>query len=439
MQNKIITNLKYLDCDKNSHLLLAVSGGIDSMVMLHFFQQNKKQFKFSVAHINHNYHSESKKMENLLKAECVNKNNLITRNIDANEINSNIESEFRKIRYNELERIREEVKADFIVTAHHADDQAETVMMKILNSSGFDGLQGIRKKNHNVIRPMHNISKDEINNYSSKHCVEFIDDPTNLDITFTRNFLRKNIFNELKKLKKDIHLPFINFNERIDEVHDLISFNVQNFCNSVNYSVKEDFVEIDKSEFFNLPFLVQLRIISNICLSNKTLTKTDIRELKDFFRKNNTGSTRKIFESTIHIDRNSIFIYKSLDKEFYKKVDAGVEMKEDHFTFSWNFEEYPKNFSSSTQVEYIDGSKLKNNLVIRSVRDDDSFLPLGMKGNKKVMKFLKDKKLSLINRKQSLVICNDDEIIWVAGHQLSEKYKIKENSVKIVKLNFFRN
>ena len=286
---------------------------------------------------------------------------------------------------------------------------------------------------------MHNISKDEINNYSSKHCVEFIDDPTNFDITFTRNFLRKNIFNELKKLKKDIHLPFINFNERIDEVHDLISFNVQNFCNSVNYSVKEDFVEIDKSEFFNLPFLVQLRIISNICLSNKTLTKTDIRELKDFFRKNNTGSTRKIFESTIHIDRNSIFIYKSLDKEFYKKVDAGVEMKEDHFTFSWNFEEYPKNFSSSTQVEYIDGSKLKNNLVIRSVRDDDSFLPLGMKGNKKVMKFLKDKKLSLINRKQSLVICNDDEIIWVAGHQLSEKYKIKENSVKIVKLNFFRN
>ena len=439
MRNKIIVNLKSLDCDKNSHLLLAVSGGIDSMVMLHFFKKNKKQFKFSVAHINHNYHSESKKMENLVKAECGNKNNLIIRNIDANKINSNIESEFRKIRYNELERIREEVDADFIVTAHHADDQAETVMMKILNSSGFDGLQGIRKKNHNVIRPMHNISKDEINNYSSKHCIDFIDDPTNLDITFTRNFLRKNIFNELKKLKKDIHLPFINFNERIDEVHDLISFNVQNFCNSVNYSIKEDFVKIDKSEFFNLPFLVQLRIVSNICLINKTLTKTDIREIKDFFRKNNTGSTRKIFESTIHIDRNSIFIYKSLDKEFYKKVDAGVKMKEDHFTFSWNFEEYPNNFSSSTQVEYIDGSKLKNNLVIRSVRDDDSFLPLGMKGNKKVMKFLKDKKLSLINRKQSLVICNDDEIIWVAGHQLSEKYKIKENSVKIVKLNFFRN
>ena len=76
----------------------------------------------------------------------------------------------------------------------------------------------------------------------------------------------------------------------------------------------------------------------------------------DFFRKNNTGSTRKIFESTIHIDRNSIFIYKSLDKEFFKKVYAGVEMKEDHFTFSWNFEEYPKNFSpvSNINIEFFD-------------------------------------------------------------------------------------
>lgn len=439
MQNKIIKNLKSLDCNENVHLLLAVSGGIDSMVMLHFFQQNQKHFKFSVAHINHNYHSESIKMENLVKAQCYNKNELIVRHIVSDEINSNIESQFRKLRYSDLESIRQKVNADFIVTAHHADDQAETIMIKILNSSGFDGLQGIRKKNHNIIRPMHNISKNEIENYASKHSIEFIDDPTNSDIAFTRNFLRKNIFNELSKIKKDIHLPFIDFTKRIDEVHDLISFNVQNFCNTNNYNVHEDFVEIDKSEFFNLPFLVQLRIISNICLDKKNFTKTDIRELKDFFRKNDTGSNRKIIESTIHIDRNSIFIFKNLEKEFYKKVDAGVEMKDNHFTFSWNFDKYPKNFSSSSQIEYIDGSKLKNNLVIRSVREDDSFSPLGMKGNKKVMKFLKDKNLSLINRKQSLVVCNNDEIIWVAGHQLSEKYKIKENSVKIVKLNFFRN
>ena len=438
MQNKIIKNLESFDCDKNVHLLLAISGGIDSMVMLHFFQQNKFSFKFSVAHINHCYNADNQKMENLVRDECNNKNNLIIRHIESESIKSNIESNFRKLRYNELEKIRKEVNADLIVTAHHADDQAETIMIKILNSSGFNGLKGIRKRNRNIIRPMYNISKSEIKNYAAKNFINYIDDPTNLDISFTRNFLRNNVFVELKKIKKDIHLPFIDFSKRINEVHDLIAFNVQNFCNSDNYNVKKDFIEINKIEFYNLPFLVQFKIISNLCLK-KTFKKTDIRDLKDFFRKNDTGSTRKILEKTIYIDKKSIFIYENLDKAYFKKVDPGKKMKIDNFTFSWNFYKKAISFDSNSKVEFIDASKLKGNLVIRSIRDNDSFLPLGMKGHKKVIKFLKDKNLSLINRKKSLVVCNDSEIIWVAGHQLSEKYKIRENSKKIVKLNFFRN
>ena len=438
MQNKIIKNLKYFDCEKDTHLLLAVSGGVDSMVMLHFFQQNKSFFNFSVAHINHCYNADSQKMENLVKKLCGNKNNLIIKHIKTESIKSNIESKFRKLRYNELEKIRKEVKADLIVTAHHADDQAETIMMKILNSSGFDGLKGIRKRNQNIIRPMYNISKSEIKNYATNNLINYIDDPTNLDISFTRNFLRNNVFPELKKLKKDIHLPFIDFSKRINEVHDLIDFNVQNFCNSVNYNAQKDFIEIDKNEFFNLPFLVQFRIITNLCFK-KTFKKNDIRDLKDFFRKNVTGSTRNFLEKTIYIDKKSLFIYESLNKEYFKKVDPGKKMKIDNFTFSWNFHNKPISFDSNAQVEYIDASKLKNNLVIRSIREDDSFLPLGMKGHKKVIKFLKDKNLSLVNRKKSLVVCNDSEIVWVAGHQLSDRYKIKDNSKKIVKLNFFRN
>ena len=83
--------------------------------------------------------------------------------------------------------------------------------------------------------------------------------------------------------------------------------------------------------------------------------------------------------------------------------------------------------------------KINKNLVIRSVRDSDSFLPLGMNGKKKVKKYLKDRNLSFLKRKESLVVCNEDDIIWVAGYHLSEKYKIHKNSVKIAKLNFFRN
>ena len=151
MQNRITLNLKTLIDNKKPHFLLAVSGGIDSMVLLNFFQKNHESFTFSVAHINHNYHSDSKKMENLVKNQCDKMNtDLIIENIFLKEVNSNIESNFRKMRYNKLEEIRKRIKADFILTAHHADDQVETILMKILNSSGVEGLQGLRKLNQNI-------------------------------------------------------------------------------------------------------------------------------------------------------------------------------------------------------------------------------------------------------------------------------------------------
>ena len=223
-------------------------------------------------------------------------------------------------------------------------------------------------------------------------------------------------------------------------MHDLISFNVQNFCNSDSYTVNHNDIEINKSDFYNLPFLVQFRIISNLCTgAQNSFSKTDVREIKDLLRKKLTGSSKKINDKTILIDRNSLIIYKNIKNDIFSNVEAGKEFKGTNFTFSWDFNKAPKTFHNDNEVEFIDASKINDNLVIRSVRDSDSFMPLGMKGNKKVSKFLKDKNLSFIKRKESLVVCNQDEIIWVAGYQLSEKYKIHKNSVKIAKLNFSRN
>ncbi len=441
MQNKILSNIQSIIGNKKPHFLLAISGGIDSMVLLDLFQKNNDLLNFSVAHINHNYHSESKAMEDNVKVECKKKQfRLIVKSLESTKITSNIESQLRKLRYNKLEEIRSEINADYIVTAHHADDQVETILMKILNSSGLDGLQGVRKINQNIIRPLYNISKKEIIDYAAQKRLRFVNDPTNLDTIFTRNFLRKNVIPELKKIKNDVHIPFIDFTNRIEDVQDLILFNVQNFYNSDCYEINDEIIEIDKEKFFNLPFLVQLRIFSDACLKkNNSFSKTDIRELKDLFRKNQTGSIKQLNKKNIFIDKSSIFIYKNLNNEIFNEVEAGKELKTPDFTFSWNFQDSPMNFNDNNQIEYIDASKVKNNLVIRSVRDNDIFLPLGMRGKKKVDKFLKDKNLSMIKRKESLVVCNQDEIIWVAGYQLSDKYKIHKDSIKVAKLNFYRN
>jgi tRNA(Ile)-lysidine synthase len=189
----------------------------------------------------------------------------------------------------------------------------------------------------------------------------------------------------------------------------------------------------------NLPFLIQLRLINKFCYQDKSISKTGVREIKDFFRKNQVGSERKINKVTIAIDQNDIIIFKSLENTIYKEVSAGENISDKDFTFSWDFHNKPNHFADDLNTEFIDASNLNNTLIIRSVKKDDQFLPLGMSGSKKVNKFLKDKKISFYKRNQSLVVCNKEEIVWVAGYQLSDKYKIDQNSKKVAKLNFLRN
>ena len=194
MKNRIIENLKSLDTQKKQHLLLAISGGIDSMVMLDFFHKNPSLTRITACYINHNSHSNSKKMGKLVSNYCSNNNiPYIESSIDSSKIKSNIEAQFREKRYSELVKICKEVNADYIVTAHHSDDQIETILMKILNASSFSSMIGIRSLNNNIFRPMLNIKKSEIVQYAKKNKVAFIADPTNQDTTLTRNFLRKKV------------------------------------------------------------------------------------------------------------------------------------------------------------------------------------------------------------------------------------------------------
>ena len=167
MQNKILSNIESLIGSEKPHFLLAVSGGIDSMAMLDCFKKKSNQYIFSVCHVNHNYQENALLMEKLVSDACDSNIKCIIKQISSSNITSNIESQFRDLRYKAFEDARKEVGADYIITAHHADDQAETILIKILSSSGLSGLQGIREKNNNVLRPMIDISKEEIVEYAN--------------------------------------------------------------------------------------------------------------------------------------------------------------------------------------------------------------------------------------------------------------------------------
>ena len=262
MKNRIISRVKSLYHNNDSlHFLLAVSGGIDSMVMLDFFVKNQSNIdcKISVCHINHNYHSKSLKMSKIVSDYC-NKNNIKHFNVILKKqvLNNNIESQLRKKRYNELEKVRKKISANYIVTAHHFDDQIETALMRILNSSSFDSIMGIKILNNIIFRPFIDISKDEINLYAKDNNIVYGTDPTNNDISLTRNFLRKKVVPLLEKIKPNLAIPFKDLKNKIDDEEDVIDFSINQFMNSEYINIYKEIVYIDKNYFLGLPFLMQL-------------------------------------------------------------------------------------------------------------------------------------------------------------------------------------
>ena len=445
MKNRIISRVRALSHKNDSpHFLLAVSGGIDSMVMLDFFVKNQSNLdcKISVCHINHNYHSKSLKMSKIVSNYC-NKNNIELFNIILKKqvLNNNIESQLRKKRYNELEKVRKNISAHYIVTAHHFDDQIETALMRILNSSSLDSIMGIKTLNNIIFRPLIDISKDEINSYAKKNKIAYGIDPTNSDISLTRNFLRKKIIPLLETIKPNLAIPFKDLENKIDDVKDVIDFSINQFMNSEYINIDKGIVYIDKNYFLGLPFLMQINILRMITSEKKKFyfSKNLLKEFRAFLRKNVIGSTKLVNNYIINIDREFIILrMNKVNNNVYCKVRAGKKVDNENFYFTWNYDKKPDNFSKDSAVEYVDASKFDKQLLIRNIDKNDKFTPLGMRGTKKVNDYLSDQKKSLILKSEVLAICNNDDIVWIAGERINNKYRITKDSKVFAKLNFLR-
>ena len=442
MKNKIIASIERLQHQKKQHFLLAVSGGIDSMVMLDFFNKNSQLANISVCYVDHNYHANSRKMGKIVSRYC-NDNNItfIEHSINSSGIKGNIESQLREKRYSFLSSACKEVNADYVVTAHHLDDQIETILMKILNSSSFTAMRGIQSLNNSLFRPMLDITKDEIWKYAEENNVNYVSDPTNQDTSLTRNFLRKKVIPLLESIKPRLYKPFQDFQNKTNDMEDLLTFSTDEFMKSDYVSFSNDIYYIKKERFISLPFLLRVNIIKKM-LSDKTefyFSKNLLAELDAFLGKEIIGSEKIINNTKILIDRDCILLTRKLDVlPVYREVKAGEMLENEDFSFYWEYDKMPKNFLNDPTFEYVDAEHFDNKLIVRNINNNDIFSPLGLSGTKRVNQYLTDQKVSAIEKAKTIAICNKEDIVWVAGRQINDHYKLKKNSKLIAKLNFFR-
>ncbi len=407
-------------------IILAVSGGKDSMAMLHLFYAHK--LNFGVAHCNFQLRGEeADKDENLVK-DFAEKNQMPFYSIKFNTKEYatvkgiSIQMAARELRYDWFEKIRKENSYDYIATAHHKNDVAETMLINLIKGTGLSGLHGIRNKSNFIIRPLLCFDRKEIDNYIKEKNIPFRDDQSNSDTKYFRNAVRHNIIPELEKLNSSIirtlNAEASRFLDLETILEDKIKVEKENCFEDDNEGVKINIKRLQK--------LNPLKIYLYYFIKDFGFNFSDVEDIIDGLE-NQSG--KKYYSSTHALikDRDYLIVKKNDEPSFEQlTINTIKDLPFDYQLIDITADEFEMN--PSTDIAYFDADKVQFPLTLRTWKNGDVFQPLGMKGNKKVSDFLIDNKMSLFDKERVEVLLSDNQIIWVVGYRINDNFKIKKSS-----------
>ena len=401
---------------KNKKLFLACSGGVDSMVLLHLLV--KSDFQVSVLHVNYHLRGEDSNNDaQFVKSTCEKLNlPFYLKSADTKQIlqekGGNLQDVARKIRYDWFHEITDQDADNFILLAHHNDDQVETFFQHIARKSGILGLAGMLENHNQIVRPMLNSSKEEILEFAKSHEISWREDVSNTKNDYTRNKLRNKFLPELINQIPTLKDSVLTLAKAFQDTQQDLELKVKPIVFSILETKKwshENFDEL--SEFEQVEVLRSLGI-----------RQTAILELQKL-RKSQKGKKIQIDEFDIYQDSDCFMILKSeliLDKkEVWKVCQRKVEFLPNQF----NLNEI-----------YLDLSKIKGELRLRKWQVGDRMKPIGMNGSKLISDILTDAKLPSIERENSLVLVDDEKIIWCVGLEISREVVPNAQSDLIVSL-----
>jgi len=398
--------------------LIAVSGGIDSMTLLNACI--KLRLKVEVAHCNFQLRGyESDEDEKFLADFCALhelKLHLVKFDTE-NEKKAGESTQMvaRRLRYEWFDEIIWDEGLDGLLLAHHLDDQIESFFINFLRGTGVKGLIGILPKNGDRIRPMLNLTKNDVEQYANYLEMDYREDSSNNDFKYVRNKIRHHIMPLLKEIRPEIYDIFQNNSKKLSAAQEALD---------VGYAMclaDFDINKVQMSWFKSFPIYYQHRLLQDYGFNQSQ--RDDLIVAK-------TGSTIYSDKFEIQVDRDSFQIIERSTED----VKEYTISKMGEFTIPGlviNFEEKSGSHIESKNVAKISLSKDKVNfpLVLRNWRDGDSFVPLGMHGSKKLSDFFIDEKMNQQDKSQQWVLENEDgRIVWIVGRRISEEFKVTSNT-----------
>ena len=433
----------------NTKWLVAVSGGVDSVVLCHLCSENK--IPFAMAHFNFQLReAESESDKAFVTAFAAQLNTeLFVKDYDTKkymaETGKSVQVAARELRYNWFSELLDNFKNTtphsprrtlYMATAHHANDNIETVLMNLFRGTGIKGLRGIQPVQSSIIRPLLNVTKEAILDYAKTHNLNWVEDSSNSSDKYTRNFIRNKIIPLMEQAIPRDEMGFEKTMEMLSEAEMLY--------NEAIALHKKILLEIKGNEI-HIPVL-KLSVSKPL----KTIVYEIIRDFgftslqtEDVLALLQAESGRYVASATHRIVRNRAWLIiapqKTEEANFVllEKTDHKIEFAKGNLQLATISKNTPINMvHPSPNIALLNAAEIQFPLILRPWKQGDYFYPLGMMKKKKLSRFFIDQKISKTGKEKIWVVESNKKILWVVGHRIDERFKITDKTKDILRLHF---
>jgi tRNA(Ile)-lysidine synthase len=429
LKNHIQQNFSFLQDKK---LLVATSGGLDSMVLVHLFQ--KLNFNFALAHCNFQLRNLESDEDQKFVTNYAKQHNIpfFTTKFDTKKYSEtyklSTQVAARNLRYDWFNEILIQEKFDYIITAHQADDDVETFLIHISRGTGLEGLTGIPSQNGNIIRPMLPFSRKEIENYASENQLVWREDSSNASDKYVRNKIRHHIVPVFKEINDSFLSSFQNTLEHLNQQQSLVDDAVLLVYDKV---VSEENQQIK----INIAALLQYKNYKAYLY--QWLHKYGFTAWNDVYDLVQSQTGKRI-ESENYIllkDRDYLLLSQKRMMNFETNVINSVT-ESTNFPLNFSFCNISNISNQNKNIIFVEESKLQFPLIIRKWNEGDFFYPAGMKGKKKVSKYFKDEKFSQFQKEATWILESNNQIVWIIGHRADSRFKPDNTNQNIIQITY---
>lgn len=425
----IDTHLSFLHEKK---LLVACSGGMDSVALADLLK--KLNFTIALAHCNFSLRGSESDEDETFVLNLADKYSIpiFTETFEterfASEHKMSIQMAARELRYQWFEEIANDFKFDYVLTGHHADDDLETFFINLSRGTGLRGLTGIPEVNDQIIRPLKPFSRNEILEYAKKEKLYWREDSSNSKTDYLRNKIRLEVLPNYKKIGDTVVKSFQKTQENLLASQSLVEDYMALISNLV-MKVVDGGYSIDIQKLQELPNTKAL--VYELLFPFGFTAWDDISDLLE------AQSGKQIFSNSHRLikDRDVLLVTEIVVKEFPEEYLISEDEKEITFPINLMLNATDKIGSVDANTIYVDKDKIQFPLQLRKWREGDIFFPFGMKGNKKLSKFFKDEKLSLMAKEKIWLLLSEQDVIWVIGLRADDRFKVTPKTENILKIN----